>query len=71
MLIGANVFSKERKRYFESRIEKLLKRIQSVEDSDFYNKDMEAKGRAERDLLTEVESLREEFVQEAQYEKLI
>lgn len=67
ILIGANIFSEERKRYYENKVKNLLRKIARVEDSDFYNKDMEAKGKAERELLIEVEELRKEFVKEAQH----
>lgn len=63
--IGAKIFSDERKRYYENKSAELVKKIQEVEDSDFYKKDMEAKGKAERDLIMQVEDLRKQFIMEA------
>ena len=61
---GAKIFSDERRRYFEMEAKKLQEEIYKVEDSDFYNKDMEAKGRAERELYRRSESLAAEFIKE-------
>jgi hypothetical protein len=63
--IGAKIFSDERQEYFKSRSKKLMEKIQSVEDSDFYHKDMEAKGMAERQLMLDTEALRKEYIIEA------
>lgn len=63
--IGARVFSEERQRYYEGRTKKLLKIIANVADADFYDKDMDAKGKAERTLLIETEELRKEYIKEA------
>jgi cell fate (sporulation/competence/biofilm development) regulator YmcA (YheA/YmcA/DUF963 family) len=65
VLVGAQVFQSERKKHFEDRAKDLMKKIMEVEDSDFYKKDMEAKGRAERDLHLEVDSLAQEFLKES------
>ena len=63
--LGAGIFASERKEYFKNRVRKLLEEIQDVADSDFYSKDLEAKGLAERKLILEVDELRKEFVLEA------
>lgn len=63
--IGARIFSDERQEYFQNRSKKLLKKIIAVEDSSFYDKDMEAKGKAERALMIETDELRIEFVKAA------
>ena len=63
--IGAKIFSEERKRYYDNKVQDLLRKISQVEDSDFYSKDMEAKGKAERELMIQTEELRKEFVKEA------
>lgn len=65
VLVGAKIFHDERKNYFEGRAKKLMEEIFKVEDSDFYSKDMEAKGKAERQLMLEVEELRKKFIMEA------
>lgn len=65
ILIGAKIFSDERKEYFEQRSKKLMKEITDVEDSEFYKKDMEAKGKAERSLHMEVDELKKAFILEA------
>lgn len=65
ILVGAGIFQSERKEYFENRSKKLMRKIQDVADSEFYSKDMEAKGKAERELNLEVESLRKEYLKEA------
>ncbi len=65
ILTGAKIFRDERKEYFENRSKKLMRRIQEVEDSDFYSKDMEAKGKAERELNLEVDELRKKYLLEA------
>ena len=63
--IGAKTLSKERSLYYINKAIKLQKVIQEVEDSDFYHKDMEAKGKAERELESDINKLRLEFVGEA------
>lgn len=63
--IGARIFDKERTLYYLRQAENLEKKIHQVEDSDFYKKDMEAKGKAERELLSQVHQLRLQFVSEA------
>lgn len=65
IIIGAKIFSDERKRYFENKSSELMKKIQDVEDSEFYKKDMEAKGKAERDLFLQVDDLKKEYILEA------
>ena len=62
--IGAKIFSDERRRYFENEAQKLQEEIYKVADSDFYNKDMEAKGKAERELYRRSENLAAEFIKE-------
>lgn len=65
ILVGAKIFQDERKNYFENKVKKLMRKIHEVEDSDFYSKDMEAKGKAERELNLEVDDLRKEYLMEA------
>ena len=65
ILVGAKIFHDERKEYFESRSKKLMKEITDVEDSEFYKKDMEAKGKAERALHMEIDELKKHFLLEA------
>lgn len=65
ILVGAKIFSDERRRYFESKSKDLMKKITDVEDSEFYKKDMEAKGRAERDLQMEIDDLKKHYLLEA------
>ena len=64
--IGARIFDKERTLYYLKQAKKLEDRIHQVEDSDFYKKDMEAKGKAERELESKVHQLRLQFVSEAE-----
>jgi hypothetical protein len=65
ILIGSHIFKEERQRYYNKKIDILYRTISDVEDSTFYNKDMEAKGKAQRDLAMKVEELRKEFIREA------
>jgi cell fate (sporulation/competence/biofilm development) regulator YmcA (YheA/YmcA/DUF963 family) len=65
ILVGAKIFSDERKRHFENKSKELMKKITDVEDSEFYKKDMEAKGMAERDLHMEIDELKKQFLLEA------
>lgn len=65
ILVGAQIFQEERKRYYQNKAKSLLKIISDVEDSDFYKKDMEAKGRAQRELLINIDELQKEFLLEA------
>ena len=65
IIIGAKIFSDERKEYFQKRSKKLMEKIFEVEDSDFYKKDQEAKGQAERQILMDQEELRKSFMEEA------
>lgn len=65
IFVSAKIFSEERKRYYENKAQNLLRRIAAVEDSQFYKKDMEAKGKAERELMIQTEELKKEFIKEA------
>lgn len=65
VLVGAQIFQEERKRYYENKVKNLQKKIFEVSDSDFYQKDMEAKGMAERELLLEQDALAKEMITEA------
>lgn len=65
ILVGAQIFQEERKRYYQNKAKSLLKIISDVEDIDFYKKDMEAKGRAQRDILINTDELQKEFLLEA------
>jgi hypothetical protein len=62
--IGAKIFSDERQRYFEKKSKELQEEIYKVEDTDFYNKDMEAKGRAEREIARRTDELMMNFIKE-------
>lgn len=64
IIVTGKFLSEERKRYYDNKARKLLKEITDVEDSEFYKKDMEAKGKAERQILIDVEDLRKEFMVE-------
>jgi hypothetical protein len=64
IIVAGKFLSDERKRYYDNKSKELLKRITDVEDSEFYKKDMEAKGKAERQILIEAEDLRKEFMVE-------
>lgn len=61
VLVGAQIFKEERQRYYLNRIKHLKEKIQDVEDSPYYQKDMNKKGKAERQLILEVEALGAEF----------
>jgi hypothetical protein len=63
--IGANIFSDERKLYFIKRVDELQAIVYKNEDADFYDKDMNQKAIAERQLAEETEKLRLKFVSEA------
>lgn len=65
ILVGAKIFSDERKRYYENKVKKLKRKIIAEEDKDFYDKDMNAKAKAERELAIESNSLALEFLNEA------
>ena len=65
IVIGAKIFSDERQEYFKNRGKNLLTKIFEVEDSPFYQKDMEAKGLAERAIIVESDELRKEFMMES------
>jgi hypothetical protein len=65
LVIGAKIFSDERKHYFEEKAKAQLKKILEVEDSEFYKKDMEAKGQAERQIILDTEELRKQFILES------
>lgn len=63
--IGAKIFSEERQRYYDNKVKDLQKKIFEVEDSSFYKKNMEAKGKAERALALEENQLAEELIKES------
>lgn len=63
--VGAKLFSKERALYFIKKAEGLQKIVERNEDADFYNKDMNAKAKAERELEKDTHKLRLEFLAEA------
>lgn len=65
ILVGAKIFNDERRRYYENKVKKLKRKIISEEDKDFYDKDMNAKAKAERELAIESNSLALEFLNEA------
>lgn len=65
ILIGARIFHSERERYYNKKVLKILTRIHEVEDSEFYQKDMEAKGMAQRELILEIDNLKDEIIREA------
>jgi len=62
---GAGIFRDERANYYKNKADKLQKKIFEVEDSEFYKKDMEAKGNAQRELALETENLGREYIKEA------
>ena len=64
ILKGATIFDKERARYFEKEAQGLLDKINEVEDSDFYSKDMEAKGVAEREINQKSQRLAHQYLKE-------
>lgn len=63
--IGARTLEKERSLYYINKAMKLQERIVEISEANFYKKDMEAKGRAERELESSVHNLRLEFIKEA------
>ena len=65
IIIGAKTLEKERSLYYINKAYALQEVVHRVVDSNFYNKDMEAKGRAERELESAIHKLRLEFVKEA------
>lgn len=65
ILVGAQIFQSERKTYYENKSKKLLEKIAEVEDSEFYKKDMEAKGQAQREIQMSTDQLKNEFLLEA------
>jgi hypothetical protein len=69
--IALKVFSEERQRYYKKKLEDLQDDINDVEDSDYYHKDQEKKGRAQRALLQKKSALEEEMKTEAKSKGLI
>jgi hypothetical protein len=63
--IAAKVFSEERQRHYDKKIQDLQDAINEVEDSGYYEKDQEKKGRAQRDLYQRKQNLEIEMVNEA------
>ena len=63
--VGARLFDKERTLYYLKSSDKLQRKVEQVEDADFYDKDMNAKALAERELERETHELRLEFLAEA------
>ena len=63
--IGAQIFQSERQQHYKNEVTKLLEKIQDVADSNFYNKDMNAKDKAERELILKVDELKDAFIAEA------
>lgn len=61
VLVGAQIFREERQRYYANRVKHLREQINEVEDSPYYQQDLNRKGKAERQLLLEVEALGGEF----------
>lgn len=64
--IGAKIFSVERQAYFKNESKRLMQQIYKVEDTGFYSKDMEAKGKAEREIERQTAQLMSEFISEGQ-----
>jgi hypothetical protein len=62
--VGAKVFSEERKRYYDKKTEELLQTIADNSGGDYYVRDMEAKGQAERALMMKTETLRKEWIED-------
>ena len=65
ILVGAKIFKDERQEYFANRSKELMKKIMEVEDSSYYDKDMEAKGQAQRQLNLDTDELRKQFILES------
>lgn len=63
--VSIRAFDNYAQRKYESRIRSLRQKISNVEDSDFYKKDMEAKGKAERELYHETMLLKDQIIKEA------
>lgn len=63
--IALKVFSEERQRYYKKKLEEIQNDINEVEDSDYYHKDQEKKGRAQRALLQKKAALELEMTAEA------
>lgn len=65
-MISASIhlFSEERQRYYANKEKELLEIIAQVEDSTYYEKDMEAKGQAERQLKIDGDALRKEWIKD-------
>lgn len=65
ILTGAKVWKDERALGIIRKAEKLMEKIQEVEDSGYYHKNMEAKGLAERELHGDAMKLKMEFTKAA------
>lgn len=65
ILVGSKIFQEERKRHFEKEAKKLIDKIVEVSDSDFYRKDQEAKGKAEREIYLNSKQLAIDYLKEA------
>ena len=63
--VSIRAFDNHKKRQYQARIKNLRNKIATVEDTDFYNKDMEAKGKAERELSNETLALKDEIMKDA------
>ncbi len=63
--VGAKIFDKERTLYYMKKSDNLHRKIEKIEDTDFYSKDMNAKALAEREIERETHDLRLEFLAEA------
>lgn len=62
--VTAKFLTKERALYYINKAKGYEDKIKEVEDSEFYSKDMEAKGQAERELESNTSKLRLEFMAE-------
>ncbi len=70
IIAGAGIFSDERKLYYIKKAETQMKKIEKIEDTDFYNKDMNAKALAEREIERDTTKLRLEYIAEAKKWKI-
>lgn len=64
--VSIKAFDNHKQRQYKARIKSLRSKINRVEDSDFYSKDMEAKGKAERELHQELMTLKNDILKDAQ-----
>lgn len=69
--IALKVFSEERQRYYKNKLAGLQNDINEVEDSDYYSKDQQKKGLAQRELKQRRDALEVEMMEEAKSKGLL